>query len=321
MAPKTERTAARQPLRPYRWRSWAVAIASLALFASMAACGSSSSKSADSTSSGAGSGVKSDSTKSAAPVANAVTITSPGMSYSVSGPLKPGVGAITFKNVDDVSHMMAVARLKDGVTVEQVKTALNKSQDEATKLFADSPDNAVYGTPAPVGPGRSTTVTAIDLKAGTYGLVCFFSDDKGVPHFKMGMVSELKVAGTPATEKPKTVGTISIDDKATVLPAGFAGKGTFLVTNTGTAPHAISIARLEPGTSLEQYSGSVGQATNGNKSIDMKGGVLNGGVDELKPGQSAYLTLNLGKGHYGYISPPDAQGPALPPQHGEFDAT
>jgi hypothetical protein len=54
-------------------------------------------------------------------------------------------------------------------------------------------------------------------------------------------------------------------------------------------------------------------------SVDGGGGTFVGGVDELLPGQSAYLTLDLSKGHYGYISSADANGPEIPAQHGEFD--
>ena len=58
---------------------------------------------------------------------------------------------------------------------------------------------------------------------------------------------------------------------------------------------------------------------NSGKAIDGGGGVLDGGVDSLLPGQSAYVTLDLPSGHYGYLSMDDAQGPTIPAQHGEFD--
>jgi hypothetical protein len=53
--------------------------------------------------------------------------------------------------------------------------------------------------------------------------------------------------------------------------------------------------------------------------IDGGGGTLVGGIDALAPGQSAYLTLDLKPGHYGYISSADMTGPDLPAQSGEFD--
>ena len=254
-----------------------------------------------------------------APTSNAITISTPGMSYVVSGPLRPGVASITLRNDDDEAHMMSVARLKPGVTLDQVKAALAKSEDAAGALLADGQDKSVYGTPAPVGAGQSTTVTAEHLQAGDYVLVCFFNDNTGTPHFKMGMVGELTVTGDEATDTPHSDGTIAVDDSAITLPDGFTGQGTFLVSNTGNAPHSISFARLDPGTTLDAFYQHAGEAMNSGKAIDGGGGVLDGGVDSLLPGQSAYVTLDLPSGHYGYLSMDDAQGPTIPAQHGEFD--
>jgi uncharacterized cupredoxin-like copper-binding protein len=253
-----------------------------------------------------------------APIANAVTVTTPGMRYDVSGSLRPGIAAITLTNTDDVAHMMAVARLKDGVTLTQVTDALAQSEEAAAKLLADSPDTS-YGTPSIVGAGQSTTVTALDLPAGHYALICFLPGSDGKPHWQMGMIDELTVAGDKATERPPTRGTITIDDQGISLPAGFTGNGTFEVVNNGKAPHGFSLAELDQGTGLADFAGHVGMAENSGQPVDGGGGVLVGGVDVLAPGQSAFLTLALRPGHYGYLSPSDMTGPQLPAQHGEFD--
>jgi hypothetical protein len=249
-----------------------------------------------------------------------VTIEMPGMRFDVIGKLRPGVATITLKNTDDEAHMMAVARLKKGVTLEQVKAALAKSEDAAAPLLADGM-GTTYGTPDLLGAGQSETVTALDLPAGTYALICFLTDAKGMPHWQMGMVDLMTVAGEKATEKPQSGGAITVDDKGFTLPKDFTGKGTFLVSNTGKAPHNISIAKLAKGTTLPAYYQHVGMAMNGQGQIEGGGGSLVGGIDQLNPGQSAYLTLDLTKGHYAYLSTVDAQGPQLPSQHGEFDVS
>jgi plastocyanin len=255
---------------------------------------------------------------SGAPVDNAVTITMPGMSYEVSGTLHPGVGSITLVNADNVAHMMAFAHLKDGVTLDQAKGAFGQGEDAVGKLLAESPDTS-YGTPDLLGPGESETVTALDLRAGHYLLACFLTAADGTPHWQMGMVGELDVEGDPATDKPASDGTIAIDDSGIALPDGFTGHGTYLVTNSGAKPHNLSMARLDAGTSLGQYAGHVGQAMGSGGVIDGGGGTLVGGIDSLAPGQSAYITLDLKSGHYGYISSADMTGPDLPAQSGEFD--
>ncbi len=299
-----------------------VACAALALTA--AACSSTDTK-ADSTptTSGATTAVSTTPDTAAssagdAPVANAVTITTPGMNYDVSGALRPGVGSITFDNPSPETHMMAIARLKDGVTLDQLKASLQESEEAAGALLADGTEMS-YGTPNMVGPGERTTVTSTDLQAGTYALICFLVTDDGTPHFAMGMVGELDVTGTPATGKPESDGTITIDDTAITMPTPFSGQGTFLVTNGGTTPHSFSLARIDDGATLDSFFGSFSEAMGSGKSADdAQGGELVGGVDVLAPGQSAYLTLDLGPGHYAYLSAEDAQTAGMPPQHGEF---
>lgn len=254
----------------------------------------------------------------AAPVDNAVTITMPGMSYDVSGPLRPGIGTITLANTDDVAHMMSFGHLKDGVTLDQVKDALAQSEDALVALFAESPDTS-YGTPDVLGAGQTETITGLDFKPGTYVLVCFLMAADGMPHWQMGMIGELTIAGDPATEKPESDGTITIDDAGIAFPDAFDGSGTFLVTNAGKQSHNISMAKLDDGTTLSDYAGHVGQAMGTGAPVDGGGGTLVGGIDALAPGQSAYITLDLQAGHYGYLSSADMTGPELPKQSGEFD--
>lgn len=308
-----------QPRRRLR-RGTAVA-AGLATVLALAGCSNDSKSSDDKAADTTATTSASNAAAGGAPIDNAITITTPGFAYEVSGPLRPGIGAITLNNTDDVTHMLAIGQVKDGVTVEQIDAALNKGEEEAGKLFIDAGPNgpAPIGTPALVGPAESSTVTALDLKPGTYGLICFLTDAKGEPHWKMGMVGELTVSGDKATDKPKSDGTISVGDEAITMPDGFSGSGTFLVTNSGKKPHSFSLAKLDTGTSLADFAAAVGKTEQSGTSIDVDGGVLAGGVDALSPGQSAYLTLDLGPGNYGYLSPEDVTGPGLPPQHGEFN--
>jgi plastocyanin len=250
---------------------------------------------------------------------NEVTITTPGPTFEVSGPLRPGVATITLNNTDTQAHMLAMARLQPGVTIDQVRAALNQSEDAVTPLLIEPPDQAIYGTPAQVGAGQSSTVTAEHLQAGTYALLCFFTDDTGTPHWQMGMMGELTVEGDEFTATPAVDGTITIDDTAITLPAGFDGTGTFEVTNQGTKEHSISMARLDAGVTLDSYFEHIGEAMANSKAVDGGGGVLVGGVDSLLPGQSAILTLDLPAGNYAYVSSVDAEGPQMPAQHGQFE--
>lgn len=248
--------------------------------------------------------------------ANAITIEAYEMGYRVSGTLRPGTATITLKNTGAVAHMMATMRVKDGVTLDQVKQAMQEGEDALAPLQADTDADAVYGTPALVGAGQSATTTALNLKAGNYVILCFVQDADGMPHAAMGMVDMFTVKGEPVTTTPKSDGDITITDDAITLPDGFTGKGAYKVTNAGTAPHTLSFAKLDAGTNLQDYVGYVGGQFAAGKPIDGGGGLLMGGVDSLNPGQAAYVTLDLGKGHYGYVS--TEEGDQL---GGEFDVS
>ncbi len=285
-------------------------LAALALLAmTAAACGDDNDK--DATTPGATSQAT-----SGASADNAITIEAFEMGYKVSGDLRPGTATITLKNTGSVAHMMATMRVKDGVTLDQVKQAMQEGEDALSPLSADSDEQAVYGTPALVGAGQSSTTTALNLKAGNYVILCFVQDENGMPHAAMGMVNMFTVKGDPVTTTPKSDGDITITDDAITLPDGFTGKGTYKVTDTGTKPHTLSFAKLEDGKSLQDYVGYVGGQFAAGKPIDGGGGVLMGGIDSLNPGQTAYVTVDLAKGHYGYVS--TEEGDQL---GGEFDVS
>lgn len=252
-----------------------------------------------------------------APVRNAVTVRTTGMNFLPSGSLHPGNASLTWVNRSPEAHMMTLARLRPGVTVAQVVAALHISEDSVYPLLADGPD-ASYGSPAVVGAWASTTVTMKNLAPGRYVMICFATDADGVPHWQMGMVAALEVRGAAQHQVPRTEGTIRLTDRAITLPEGFDGRGTYRVVNTGTRLHAIQLTRLLHGTTLAAYNAWIGQQMATGQPVDGGGGVLEGGIDVLAPGQSAWLTLDLRAGHYGYVSTTDIVGPELPPQHGEF---
>lgn len=253
-----------------------------------------------------------------APESNAITITAPGMYFEVKGELHPGVATITFDNPSPEAHMLAIAKVKDGVTLDQFKAAMAKGDADAQALMDGSPE-AAYGSAAAIGASWSTTATMTDLPAGHYVIACFFTDDSGKMHAQMGMVGDFTVAGTPATAMPKSDGTIKITDSGIELPTDFTGHGTYVVENAGKKQHGFQLAKLDDGTTLEAYNTHVGTAQNTGKAVDGGGGEIAGGIDALDAGAKAYLSVDLPSGHYGYVSIPDESGPAMPAQHGEFD--
>jgi hypothetical protein len=246
----------------------------------------------------------SDTTSSAAePNTLSVTAQDGGsaMTYDISGTPHPGLVTITFANKGKYAHEMGVSMMKPGVTLEQVKTALGgkNGEQEATKLL-ENPE-ADYPVPAIVGPGGTETDVAT-LAAGHYVVVCFLPGPDGMPHALMGMIGEFTVDGDDSTaEPPQTDGTVELTDKGITVPDGFGTGGTFEVKNTGTKVHDFSVAKLA-GKPLPDLFQCVGGAFANGTMIDKCPGTMMGGVEGLAPGTSAYVTLTLPAGQYGYVS-------------------
>jgi hypothetical protein len=223
------------------------------------------------------------------------------MTLAVTGTPKPGLVSITFDNQGDQAHEMTLLRFKDGATLQQVSTALaapDGEQAAAQYVDAEGPEITV---PQVIGPHRSETVTA-ELEAGHYVVVCFMPTEDGKSHAQMGMINEVTVAGdASAATPPQTAGTITLTDTGIELAPSFASGGTFAVTNGGSKEHDFSLAQLHD-AALEDYFGCVNASFAGEGSIAECPGTLAGGVGPLQPGQTAYLTIHLDPGSYGYVS-------------------
>lgn len=224
------------------------------------------------------------------------------MSFAITGSPQAGPVALHFVNQGQYIHEMALMQMKKGVTLAQVKQALASDDPEgaAGKLLVD-PEGEITG-PDLLGPGRTETVVT-DLKPGRYVVICFLPGPDGMPHAMMGMIGAMRVhKATAPIRRIRINGTVRLSDHGITLPKRWASGGTFAVTNTGTAPHNLSLAKLNKGTSLPAMFSCVGDAFGQNAMVDTCPGTFAGGVSHLEPGQTAYLRVFLDKGRYGYVS-------------------
>jgi uncharacterized cupredoxin-like copper-binding protein len=282
-----------------------VATAALAAVSSVAACSSSGGTAADTDTPGQHSAPAKQSAQATNSTPNMLSITArdsaASMSYEISGSPHPGLVSIRFTNAGKYAHEVGVSMLKPGATPDQVKTALlAKNGERKAQALLLNPD-AEYPVPSILGPGGSE-VDVANLAAGHYVVLCFLPGPNGMPHVAMGMIGGFTVAGSKSTQQPPQAdGTVELSDHGITVPSGFGTGGTYQVTNTGTKPHDFSLAKLagKPLPALFQcVEGAFGKGT----PIDDCPGTLAGGVNTLKPGESAYLTLTLPAGDYGYVS-------------------
>jgi hypothetical protein len=122
---------------------------------------------------------------------NEVTVI--GLDYAFGGPrtLPPGPTVIAFENQGEVPHEMILVRLMEGVTFEEVMAA-GESGGDPMSMMEGGPGILI------AGPGETTpSRLMIDLRPGTYMLVCNFQDeDDAPPHIALGMSATLEVSGS-----------------------------------------------------------------------------------------------------------------------------
>ena len=125
-----------------------------------------------------------ESTDAKLPDADA-TITATEYSFSSSG-LKAGKNTIRFQNSGGQWHHLIVARIKSGSTIDDVKRLIET--EKGPPLEEQNP------VETSVLDGGEEQLTEVDLKSGSYALLCFIPDRAGgPPHVAKGMISEAKV--------------------------------------------------------------------------------------------------------------------------------
>jgi hypothetical protein len=253
---------------------------------------------------------------------NTLTVTAGEYAYKLAGNPQPGWVEIEFVNGGVEMHMMAVAKLKPGVTDKQLEKAALANDDKAfQKIAAGSGD--VFGVPDLIGPNQQTTTIA-QLGAGHYGMLCFVPAPDGSPHAAHGMVKVFDVKGSKSSYKPPQDGVqdVTLTDSAITLPSGgLTAHATAKVTNSGKDPHTFTLIKLETGKALADAYTYFNAFFEGGKATGAAPGTIVGGVSDVKPGGTAYVELNLTPGHYGYVStdgdsPNDDYAKGL---KGEFD--
>jgi hypothetical protein len=224
------------------------------------------------------------------------------MAFAITGRPHAGLVAMRFVNRGHAVHEVDLAQMKKGVRLSDVRAALHGPNGEAaaSKLLVH-PERSITG-PDLLSPGMAETVYA-PLRAGRYVVVCFLPGADGMSHAMMGMLGAMHVL--PAAGRvtaPHHDGTVRLTDHRILLPKGFRNGGTYKVTNTGTRPHNITLARLRGGATLMKAFSCVGQSFATNSPIDHCPASFVGGISDLAAGHSAYLRITFARGHYGYLS-------------------
>lgn len=199
-----------------------------------------------------------------------------------------GMVTIEFKNEGREPHHAQLARLNDGVSMEQFTAALQEGPLPALALVT------LTGGPGVVDPGGEQTVT-VELPAGQYVLLCFVPDADGVPHLAKGMIATLEVVAgdVAAAQPPASDAAVTLVDFSLILPPVIhPGEQIWKVTVAGKQPHEIMLLKLAGGKSMADVAHWLHQPQGAPPFANV------GGMQGLAPGASGYLHLNLTPGNY-----------------------
>ena len=100
-----------------------------------------------------------------------------------------GKTAFVMDNADDEAHFMALVQVKGPGTLAKALAAEAKGDSDAADKFLVNED---VGGSEDAGPGEQA-VANVDLKPGTYGMMCFIPGPDGQPHAFNGMAVEFEV--------------------------------------------------------------------------------------------------------------------------------
>ena len=151
----------------------------------------------------------------------------------------------------------------------------------------------------------------MNLAPGNYVMVCFISDQNGVPHFALGMVSPITVTaptGPLAAEPPPDLNINMIDFGFELSSPISTGTRTILVTNNGEQDHEAILVQLSPGATAQDFLASFEP----DAAPGPPPGLPLGGLQAVAPGGRATIIADFSPGNYAFIcfiTDPDSGAP------------
>ena len=206
------------------------------------------------------------------------------------GPVSAGFVPVRVRNEGDEPHQLVVARLHDGVTLDEFAAAAAGEGEAAAGALVTYAGGVNVVEPGATGEGFA------DLEPGRYALLCFVPSADGVGHLHKGMAATIEVVddGSPVAAPSDVVETVTLRDYAVELPADGVGEpGVYAFANEGTEPHEAILLRMKEGKTLADAAAYTAGGSVGEPPFTFAGGA--GGI---APGETGYTRLALDPGDY-----------------------
>jgi hypothetical protein len=224
------------------------------------------------------------------PIANVITIHGMDFSYDAPSTVPAGLTTVKFINDGPALHQAQIVRLDSGKTMLDLKMALGQA--------GPLPRWAVQlGGPSAVDAGLTANAT-MNLRPGSYAILCVVNVPGGIPHFVKGMLQPLTVTASGPTANtsraPAADEIITMNDYTFKLSTPLvAGTHTFEVTNPDQQGHEVELIRLAPGKTTADMLAWLRAQTGPPPRQAL------GGVAIISPAAGpAYFTATLTSGNY-----------------------
>lgn len=219
---------------------------------------------------------------------NVVRVSGEDFKFDAPDVIPAGMTEFRFTNKGPSLHHLAILKLNDGKTIDDLRAALANSGPLPSWV------KEYGGANAPV-PGEESNVT-LNLAPGNYALICFV-DIGGPPHFAKGMVRPLrvvpakKVAAAPTASVTMTLVDYSFKMSGPIR----AGMRTIRVRNAAKQHHEVQVIQLAPGKTVKEVLDWIG------KPDGPPPGKAIGGIAGIEPGMTEYFTATFTPGKYGLL--------------------
>lgn len=219
---------------------------------------------------------------------NVVRVSGEDFKFDAPDVIPAGMTEFRFTNKGPSLHHLAILKLNDGKTIDDLRAALANPGPPPSWV------KEYGGANAPV-PGEESNVT-LNLAPGNYALICFV-DIGGPPHFAKGMVRPLrvvpakKVAAAPTASVTMTLVDYSFKMSGPIR----AGMRTIRVRNAGKQHHEVQVIQLAPGKTVKEVLDWIG------KPDGPPPGKAIGGIAGIEPGMTEYFTAAFTPGKYGLL--------------------
>lgn len=197
--------------------------------------------------------------------------------------IRGGVVTVRFTNIGREIHEFVLARLLEDRSVADVKAFL------ATGASNSPPWLEQLGGVPLLSPRREVVLTR-ELDEGRYALICTFPSPKGIPHHRLGMITEFDIEGDSGRELPEADATVTARDATMEVPSLAAGRHVIRLENAASERRGFDLVTFRP----EDRDEFAPWAAGGFKGRPP--GVFLGVMHAVAPGTTAYLDVTLEAG-------------------------